>query len=63
MAIVTRILLLLGLGVLGMARGAAAEFPDRPITMIVPWAPGGSTDQTGRVLAKAAEASLGQPVG
>jgi tripartite-type tricarboxylate transporter receptor subunit TctC len=30
--------------------------------MIVPWAPGGSTDQTGRVLAKAAEASLGQPV-
>jgi tripartite-type tricarboxylate transporter receptor subunit TctC len=41
---------------------AAAEFPERPITMIVPWAPGGSTDQTGRVLAKAAEAHLGQPI-
>lgn len=42
--------------------GAAAEFPERPITLIVPWAPGGSTDQTGRVLAKAAEATLGQPI-
>lgn len=43
----------------GMAR---AEYPDKPITMIVPWAAGGSTDQTARVLAKAAEASLGQPI-
>lgn len=41
---------------------ARAEYPDKPITMIVPWAAGGSTDQTARVLAKAAEASLGQPV-
>lgn len=40
----------------------AQQFPDRPITMIVPWAPGGSTDQSGRALAKAAEARLGQPV-
>lgn len=39
-----------------------AEYPDKPITMIVPWAAGGSTDQTARVLAKAAEASLGQPI-
>ncbi len=41
---------------------ARAEYPDKPITMIVPWAAGGSTDQTARVLAKAAEASLGQPI-
>lgn len=40
----------------------AQQFPDRPITMIVPWAPGGSTDQSGRALAKAAEAHLGQPI-
>jgi len=40
----------------------AFAFPDRPITMIVPWAPGGSTDQTARVLAKAAEKQLGQPI-
>ena len=41
---------------------ARAEYPDKPITMIVPWTAGGSTDQTARVLAKAAEASLGQPI-
>lgn len=41
---------------------ARAEYPDKPITMIVPWAAGGSTDQTARVLAKAAEATLGQTI-
>jgi tripartite-type tricarboxylate transporter receptor subunit TctC len=46
----------------GLCGGARAEYPDKPITMIVPWAAGGSTDQTARVLAKAAEASLGQPI-
>lgn len=46
----------------GLCGAARAEYPDRPITMIVPWAAGGSTDQTARVLAKAAEASLGQPI-
>jgi tripartite-type tricarboxylate transporter receptor subunit TctC len=40
----------------------AQKFPDKPITMIIPWAAGGSTDQSGRALAKAAEAHLGQPV-
>lgn len=40
----------------------AQSFPEKPITLIVPWAPGGGTDQTSRVLAKAAEAELGQPV-
>lgn len=39
-----------------------AEFPDKPITLIIPWAAGGSTDQAARMLAKAAEAHLGQPV-
>ncbi len=41
---------------------ARAEFPEHPITMIIPWAPGGSTDQSGRALAKAAERFLGQPI-
>jgi tripartite-type tricarboxylate transporter receptor subunit TctC len=53
----------LGLGVLcGLPNAARAEFPDKPITMIVPWAAGGSTDQTARVLAKAAEQYLGQTI-
>ncbi|MBX3535898.1 MAG: tripartite tricarboxylate transporter substrate binding protein [Xanthobacteraceae bacterium] len=41
---------------------ANAQYPNKPITLIVPWAPGGSTDQTARVLAKAAENYLGQPI-
>lgn len=41
---------------------AQAQFPERPITLIVPWAPGGSTDVSSRALAKAAEGALGQPV-
>ncbi len=60
-------LTLAGLGVLTAAAmlaptSAVAEYPEKPITMIVPWAAGGSTDQTARVLAKAAEAHLGQPI-
>jgi tripartite-type tricarboxylate transporter receptor subunit TctC len=41
---------------------ARAEYPDKPITLIVPWAAGGSTDQTARVLSKAAEKDIGQPI-
>lgn len=36
--------------------------PTRPITIIVPWGAGGSTDQVTRVLAIELEAELGQPV-
>src|ERR1700732_3205807 len=37
-------------------------YPDHPITMIVPLAPGGSTDTLGRIMAKAMSATLGQTV-
>jgi tripartite-type tricarboxylate transporter receptor subunit TctC len=40
----------------------AAEFPTKPITFIIPYPPGGSTDLTGRALANAARKYLGQPV-
>jgi tripartite-type tricarboxylate transporter receptor subunit TctC len=49
-------------GLATLLAAPAIAFPDRPITMIVPWAPGGSTDQTSRVLARAAEKHLGQPI-
>ncbi|HZF76876.1 MAG TPA: tripartite tricarboxylate transporter substrate binding protein, partial [Acetobacteraceae bacterium] len=43
--------------------GAAQEaYPSRPITMVIPWAAGGSTDTLGRILAQAMAADLGQPV-
>jgi tripartite-type tricarboxylate transporter receptor subunit TctC len=44
----------------GMA--AAQSFPTRPITMISPFPPGGSTDTTARVIADAMRGPLGQPV-
>lgn len=46
---------------LGLARGAAA-FPERPVTLVVPYAPGGSADVVARVMAPEMAAALGQPV-
>src|SRR5579862_3385459 len=40
----------------------AQNFPTRPITLIVPFPPGGSTDVTGRIMADRMGAFLGQPV-
>lgn len=40
----------------------AADFPNRPIMMIVPFSPGGSTDILARIVTKDIEKYLGQPV-
>jgi tripartite-type tricarboxylate transporter receptor subunit TctC len=46
---------LAGLAVVGSALVVVgpleAAYPDRPITLIVPWGAGGGTDATGRILA------------
>jgi tripartite-type tricarboxylate transporter receptor subunit TctC len=41
---------------------SAQGFPTRPVTLIVPFPPGGSTDTAARLLAEAMRAPLGQPV-
>jgi len=41
---------------------ARAEYPDRPITMDVAFAPGGSMDMASRAMASAAEKYLGKPI-
>jgi len=41
---------------------ALAEWPERPITLIVPWGAGGGTDATGRMIAALLKEELGQPV-
>jgi tripartite-type tricarboxylate transporter receptor subunit TctC len=41
---------------------AYAEYPERPITLIVPWGAGGGTDATGRMIAGLLKTELGQPV-
>ena len=40
----------------------AQAFPSRPITLIVPFPPGGSTDTAARIIAEAMRPALGQPV-
>ena len=45
---------------LGLA--GAQSFPTRPITLISPFPPGGSTDTTARIIAEAMRGPLGQPV-
>jgi tripartite-type tricarboxylate transporter receptor subunit TctC len=54
---------LLGLMLCALAGGAAAQtYPDRPVTLIVPWGAGGGTDAVARMLANLMEKDLGQPV-
>jgi tripartite-type tricarboxylate transporter receptor subunit TctC len=46
----------------GIASANAQTYPSRPITLIVPLAPGGSTDVIARIMAEGMRAALGQPV-
>ena len=49
--------------VAALATPAAAQvYPSRPITIIVPFPPGGASDTIGRIVAERMQASLGQPV-
>jgi tripartite-type tricarboxylate transporter receptor subunit TctC len=45
-----------------LAMPAFAQYPERPITLIVPWSAGGGTDAVGRMLAEGLSEELGQPV-
>jgi tripartite-type tricarboxylate transporter receptor subunit TctC len=46
----------------GITGADAQTYPSRPITLIVPFPPGGSTDVVARILAERMRASLGQSV-
>src|SRR5262245_20436223 len=41
---------------------ASQSWPSRPLTMVVPYAPGGSTDLVARLIAPGLRAALGKPV-
>src|SRR5262245_20294198 len=60
---IMRTLLIAVVATVGLSAVVAAQpYPSRPITMIVPYATGGSTDAIGRIMAERMRASLGQAV-
>lgn len=61
---ISRILTAATVAVAGLAvvPVAAQNYPERPIRMIIPFAPGGATDTVGRMIATPLEQALGQPV-
>jgi len=58
-AILRKLLACVALAGAGMA---AAQYPDRPIKMVVPFPPGGATDSVSRLIAKSMSDNLGQPM-
>jgi tripartite-type tricarboxylate transporter receptor subunit TctC len=44
-----------------MAAGTAAEYPSRPVTLVVAFTPGGASDVLARILGRKLEQILGQP--
>ncbi|MCC5986336.1 MAG: tripartite tricarboxylate transporter substrate binding protein [Pararhodobacter sp.] len=52
----------LAAGLVAAPVAMADDWPTRPLTMVIGFAPGGSTDIQGRVLANVMEEYLGQPV-
>jgi tripartite-type tricarboxylate transporter receptor subunit TctC len=46
----------------GVASAQAQPYPSRPITLVVPFPPGGSTDAAARIMAERMRAPLGQPI-
>jgi len=46
----------------GIAGAHAQNYPTRPITLVVPFPPGGSTDAAARIMAERMRSSLGQPI-
>src|SRR5512146_2790493 len=45
-----------------LPRSAFAAYPDRPIHLIVPFAPGGNADIVGRIVGERISSAVGQPV-
>jgi len=64
MTLTRRRLLQLGAAAALLPRGTAgaADFPTKPVALICPWPPGGSTDVQMRALAEATQKHLGQQI-
>ena len=58
----SRLLVALALAVAGIVSAQAQSYPTRPITLVVPFPPGGSTDAAARIMAERMKAPLGQSI-
>ncbi|WP_291609666.1 tripartite tricarboxylate transporter substrate-binding protein [Bradyrhizobium sp.] len=58
----SRLIAALFMVVCAVATVQAQTFPTRPLTLIVPFPPGGSTDSAARIMAEKMRESLGQPI-
>ena len=56
------LVLLAGATSFAQAQGAAGDYPNRPIRMIVPFPPGGAADTTARMISEPMAKQLGQPI-
>src|SRR5437868_15017018 len=57
-----RFVVLVMLAALGVGPAVAADYPNRPIHVVVPWPPGGPTDAVARVISQEISESLKQPI-
>ena len=57
-----RTLLAIALAFIMAGSAEAQTYPSRPVTLVVPFAPGGPTDTIARIMADHMRGSLGQPV-
>src|SRR5690554_1089708 len=51
-----------GTALIAAATGASAAYPERPVTLVVPFPPGGNSDIVGRLVADGMGKTLGQTV-
>jgi tripartite-type tricarboxylate transporter receptor subunit TctC len=61
-SVMTRIRLAVSISAMVLAAAAHAEYPDHPVTMIVPFPPGGVADTVARPVAESLSRELKQPV-
>lgn len=56
------LLVLVAVSIGGSSINQAQEFPAKPVTLIIPFGPGGASDLTARAFVGAAPEYLGQPI-
>ncbi len=59
MKVIRNFTAVVGITCAGLASPALAEYPDKPVTLVVPYGPGGAADLAARIIANEAPEYLG----